>query len=151
MSWRTLARLMAASLFLCCAAAFAGEDPPTPTALDGGKVVSPAEAKALLGKASFFDLRKAVSYGKGHVPGAVALPYGQKSEKAPNFDASVDTFDMSQLPADKGAAVVFYSDGPTGWKSYKAAVLAIRGGYTNVMWMREGSAGWEAAGYELAQ
>jgi len=151
MRWINLARVMVVSVLLGCAAAFAGEDPPTPTTLEGGKVISVAEAKALVGKASFFDMRKAVSYGKGHVPGAVALPYGQKSEKAVNFDASVDKFDMSQLPADKSAALVFYSDGPTGWKSYKAAVLAIRNGYTNVMWMREGSAGWEAAGYELAQ
>lgn len=151
MSWINLARIMVVSVLLCGTAAFAGDDPPTPTTLEGGKVISVAEAKALIGKASFFDMRKAVSFGKGHVPGAVALPYGQKSDKSPSFDASVDKFDMSQLPADKSTALVFYSDGLTGWKSYKAAVLAIRSGYTNVMWMREGSAGWEAAGYELAQ
>lgn len=151
MCWRNLVRLVAMSMLLCCAAAFAGDDPPTPTTLDGGKVISVADAKALLGKAGFFDMRKAVSYGKGHVPGAVPLPYDQKSEKSASFDASVDKFDMAQLPTDKSAAIVFYSDGPTGWKSYKAAVLAIRAGYTNVMWMREGSAGWEAAGFELAQ
>lgn len=151
MRWHNVARFIVASVFLNCAAAFAGDDPPTPTVLEGGKVISVAEAKALVGKANFFDMRKAVSFGKGHVPGAVALPYGQKSDKAVNFDASADKFDMSQLPADKSAPLVFYSDGPTGWKSYKAAVVAIRNGYTNVMWMREGSAGWEAAGYEFAQ
>lgn len=151
MSWRNLVRFIAISMLLGCAAAVAGDDPLTPTTLEGGKVVSVAEAKALLGKASFFDMRKAVSYGKGHVPGALPLPYDQKSDKSPKFDSSLDKFDMAQLPADKSAALVFYSDGPTGWKSYKAAVLAIRAGYTNVMWMREGSAGWEAAGFELAQ
>lgn len=151
MSWTNLARMIAASVFFCCTGALAGNDPQTPTTLEGGKVISVAEGKALIGKASFFDMRKAVSYGKGHVPGAMALPYDQKSEKAVSFDASVDKFDMSQLPADKATALVFYSDGPTGWKSYKAAVVAIRAGYTNVSWMRDGSAGWEAAGYEVEQ
>jgi rhodanese-related sulfurtransferase len=41
---------------------------------------------------------------------------------------------------------VFYSDGLTGWKSYKAAVLAVKAGYKNVMYMRGGFAEWEAKG-----
>lgn len=131
--------------------AFAADDPETPKSLTGGKVLSAAEAKALTGKAAFFDMRKAVSYGKGHLPGAQPLPYDQKSDKAENFDAAMDKFDLSQLPADKSATVVFYSDGPTGWKSYKAAVIAIRNGYTNVSWFRGGTAEWEAKGFPLEQ
>lgn len=122
-------------------------DVETPRELPGGKILTAAQAKDLVGKAQFFDMRKAVNYGRGHIPGAVALPYDQKSEFSVDFDASVDRLDWSQLPADKGAPVVFYSDGPTGWKSYKAAVLAIREGYTNVMWFRGGTAEWAAAGY----
>ena len=117
----------------------------------GGKILTAAQAKDLVGKAHFFDMRRAANYGRGHIPGAVALPYDQKSTLSVDFDASLDRFDLAQLPADKGAAVVFYSDGPTGWKSYKAAVLAIRAGYTNVMWFRGGTAEWRAAGYAFAQ
>ena len=131
--------------------AFAAEDPETPNTLAGGKIISADEAKALAGKAAFFDMRKAVSYGKGHLPGAQPLPYDQKSEKSVNFDATTDKFDTSQLPTDKASAVVFYSDGPTGWKSYKAAVIAIRNGYTNVMWFRGGTAEWEAKGFPYQQ
>ncbi|MEW6487616.1 MAG: rhodanese-like domain-containing protein [Thermodesulfobacteriota bacterium] len=124
-------------------------DVETPRELAGGKILTAAQAKDLVGKAHFFDMRKAVNYGRGHIPGAVALPYDQKSALSADFDASLDRLDAAQLPADKGAAVVFYSDGPTGWKSYKAAVLSIRDGYTNVMWFRGGTAEWTAAGYPL--
>lgn len=125
--------------------------PETPAALRGGAVVSAGEARTLLaeGKARFFDTRSAVNFGKGHVPGARPLPYKEKSAQSEGFDASLDSFDVSALPADKGEAIVFYSDGPTGWKSYKAAVTAIRRGHRNVKWMREGFAGWAAARFPV--
>jgi rhodanese-related sulfurtransferase len=136
-----------ALLGLAPAASALDEKPETPAAIQGGAVVTARDAKALLdgGKAQFFDMRSAVNYGKGHVPGAKALPYKEKSDFSAAFDASVDGFDLGALPADKAAAIVFYSDGPTGWKSYKAAVLAIRNGFRNVKWMREGFSGWLAA------
>lgn len=146
-----LAHGFLALILAFASSAFAADDPETPKSLAGGKIVSAAEAKALGGKAAFFDMRKAVSYGKGHLPGAQPLPYDQKSDKSEKFDATLDKFDMSQLPTDKSAPVVFYSDGPTGWKSYKAAVIAIRNGYTNVSWFRGGTAEWEAAGFPYAQ
>ena len=132
----------------------AGENKPdTPTILEGGKVITAEEAKALIDKkgAVFFDMRSAINYGKGHLPGATALPYKENSEYKANFDASRDTFDLKKLPADKNAAIVFYSDGPSGWKSYKAAVLAKKAGYRKVMWMREGTKGWETKKFPLQQ
>lgn len=129
----------------------ADEKPQTPQALAGGKLIAAAEAKALLdGKQTlFFDMRSPVNFGKGHIPGAKALPYKENSEFAANFDGKVDQFDLAQLPADKNAAMVFYSDGPTGWKSYKAAVKAINAGYKKVMWFREGYSSWQAAQYPV--
>lgn len=139
---------LAASLF--CTITFAqSAAPATPTAVKGFEIVLVDQAKSLVGKASFFDMRSAVNFGKGHIKGAVALPYDQKSELKEDFDASKDKFDLSKLPADKNATIVFYSDGPAGWKSYKAAVTAARQGYKNVKWMREGSAGWVAKGLPL--
>jgi len=124
------------------------EKPLTPASLPGGAVVTVNEAKALLdgGRARFFDMRSAVNFGKGHVPGATALPYKEKSSYSADFAASVDGFDLGALPSDKSSLLLFYSDGPTGWKSYKAAVLAVRAGYRNVKWLREGFSGWTAAG-----
>lgn len=123
--------------------------PPTPTQLPGVEVVSVQQAQGLIGKAAFVDMRSGVNYGKGHIKGAFALPYDQKSDLTENFDASKDRFDMAKLPADKAVTIVFYSDGPSGWKSYKAAKLAAQAGYRNVKWMREGTAGWTARGLPL--
>jgi rhodanese-related sulfurtransferase len=133
------------------AAAAAADKPQTPTTLAGGKVIAASEAKSLLdGKqAKFFDMRSAVNFGKGHIPGAKALPYKENSEFVADFDTTVDQFALAQLPPDKNAAMVFYSDGPTGWKSYKAAVLAIKAGYQQVRWFREGFSSWQAAGYPV--
>lgn len=124
----------------------ADDAPPTPTSLKGGKVISVEEGGALskAKSAAFVDTRSTLNFGKGHVPGAVGAAYKEKSEKVENFDASVDQFDFAKIPADKSAKIVFYSDGPTGWKSYKAAVLAIKQGYTNVMYMRGGFTDWTA-------
>jgi rhodanese-related sulfurtransferase len=138
--------------FALCAALGAGpawaEKPETPTKLAGGKLISAAEAKQLVaGKgAQFFDTRSAVNFGKGRVPGAATASYKEKSEPVADFDPTKDDFDLSKLPADKNARIVFYSDGPTGWKSYKAAVTAVKAGYRNVMYMRGGYAEWEAGG-----
>lgn len=150
----SFARPLLRSLSLSCALAVAGPSvaesaPPTPLSAPGVEVVTPQQAQAMVGKASFFDMRSAVNYGKGHIKGATALPYDQKSALATDFDASKDRFDMAKLPADKGVPIVFYSDGPTGWKSYKAARLAAQAGYRNVKWMREGTAGWTAKGLPL--
>lgn len=141
-----LRALAAALMLMLCAPAIAADKPETPSTVSGFAIVTPEEARALIGKASFFDLRSALNYGKGHIQGARALPYGEKSGFTPDFDASQDKFDMSKLPADKSAAIVFYSDGPKGWKSYKAAVLASKAGYRNVKWMRAGTEGWQAKG-----
>lgn len=136
---------IAAVSALTCGVAHAQE---TPTTVQGAKVITVAEGKTLLdGKAAVFvDTRAVVNFGKGHVPGAVAASYKEKSDKVANFDPSGDALDMSKLPADKAKPVVFYSDGPTGWKSYKATVMAVKAGYTNAHYMRGGFSEWEAKG-----
>ena len=133
------------------AGAAEGEKPQTPATLKGGKVIDAAAAKRLADgrSALFFDMRSAVNFGKGHIPGATPLPYKEGSEFSADFDASRDKFDLAKLPADKKKAVVFYSDGPTGWKSYKAAVLAIKAGYRNVNWFRDGFVSWQGAKYPV--
>jgi len=125
----------------------------TPTTLAGGKVISVEEGKKLLDAraATFVDTRSIVNYGKGHVGGALTAAYKEKSEKVVTFDAQVDSFALDKLPKDKSATVVFYSDGPTGWKSYKAAVLSIGAGYKDVHYMRGGFADWTAKGFPIEQ
>lgn len=147
MNRRLLAAAAAAALLFAQPAAWANK-PETPSAAPGIKVINADEGKALAAAkgALFVDTRNAMNFGKGRVPGAISASYKEKSEAVANFDASLDSFDMSKLPADKSAKIVIYSDGPTGWKSYKAAVLASKAGYKNVMYMRPGFAEWESKG-----
>lgn len=125
--------------------------PETPTSISGAKIISVEEGKSLAARkaATFVDTRSPVNFGKGRVPGAVMAAYKEKSEPSPAFDAAQDSFALDKLPTDKKAPIVFYSDGPTGWKSYKAAVLAVKAGYTNVMYMRSGFAEWESKGHPV--
>jgi rhodanese-related sulfurtransferase len=118
----------------------------TPATLPGGKIISVEEARKLSdSKSAFFvDTRSVINFGKGHVPGAHAIPYKSGSDDVAAFDASKDQFDLGKLPASKDQPLVFFSDGPTGWKSYKAAVLAIKAGYKNVNYMRSGWSEWQA-------
>ncbi|MBK7673882.1 MAG: rhodanese-like domain-containing protein [Candidatus Accumulibacter sp.] len=150
---RSIATL-ATVLTLVIAPAIADEiRPATPTSVKGARIVTVEEAKGLLDKkaASFFDTRSPLNFGKGHLPGATLLPYKEKSQFAADFDATQDSFDLARLPADKNAMIVIHSDGPSGWKSYKATVFAVKAGYRNVLWMRDGYAGWTAKGLPVEQ
>ncbi len=149
MSWsRIFVPCVTALLLLAGAVPLRAEErPDTPAELSGGKVISVAEAHAMLqgGKAVFIDTRNPLNFGKGHVPGARLAYYNEKSTYAPDFDGSVDSFEWERLPADKNVPLIFYSHGLNGWKSYKAAVLAVARGYRQVHYLREGWAGWQAA------
>lgn len=148
-------RRLAVALAAACVGRFAWatDKPATPTLLAGAQVVDVAQAHALLrqGQARFIDTRSALNYGKGHVPGALSVAYKERSEYRPDFDATLDTFDLAALGPDRHEALVFYSDGPQGWKSYKAAVLAVRAGYKRVHYLRSGWPAWEAAGLPVAR
>lgn len=148
-----MAIFFAACVLSIAPAIAADERPDTPTTLKGGKAISIDEAKGLLDKkgAAFFDTRAVINFGKGHVPGATMVAYKEKSDFKPDFDVSQDSFELAKLPADKNVKIVIYSDGPKGWKSYKASVLAINAGHKNVMWMRDGFTGWTAKGLPVEQ
>jgi rhodanese-related sulfurtransferase len=115
--------------------ALAEED--TPATLEGTRVVSAEELRAILNQKAVkvYDLRKKASYVEGHIPGAItaARQYNEK-EKA---------LDVSVLDRDRATTVVFYSHGVSGWKSYWAAKSAVSAGYKNVLWLRGGYAEWE--------
>lgn len=138
------------ALFIAASsAATAAPRVDTPTTAVGFEVITVDQAKALVGKAQFYDFRAAVNFGKGHIKGAIAIPYDNKSDDVVNFDASKDKFDLSKLPADKNALLVFHSGEVNGWKGYKAATVASKAGYKNIKWMREGMDGWMAKKYPV--
>lgn len=136
--------LAAALGLMVCGAARADD---TPTALTGAKLVTAEDvAQAAASGAMVLDARVAAEYADGHIKGAVSVPYREKSDKAVNFDASQDDFNLSKLPAEKSAPVVVYCNGPECWKSYKASILAIKAGHTNILWYREGYPNWKSKG-----
>jgi rhodanese-related sulfurtransferase len=72
----------------------------------------------------------------GVVPGAVLLTDSEK-------------FNVSELPADKSKALVFYCANTRCGASHEAAGRALTAGYTNVKVMPEGIAGWVSSGKKV--
>jgi len=122
----------------------------TPTSLPGAKIISAAEAKALIADGmKVYDVRLEEEYSHGHVPGAMLVPYNESSAKEVGFDPGEDKFDLKKLPADKNTAFMMYCDGTICWKSYKSATMAIQNGWKNVIWFRGGFPEWKAAGFPV--
>jgi rhodanese-related sulfurtransferase len=72
----------------------------------------------------------------GVIPGAVIL-------------SSYETYDVSELPADKTTALVFYCANTQCSASHTAAAKATAAGYSNVKVLPVGVQGWKDAGREL--
>jgi rhodanese-related sulfurtransferase len=123
----------------------------TPRALAGAILVDAAGVAQLVqaGGVYLIDARNAEEFKAGHLPGAKLVPYVEKSAKDPDFNAKEDQFDLTQLPADKNATLVFSCNGPECWKSFKASHVAIKAGYTRVHWFRTGFPGWRDAGMQV--
>jgi rhodanese-related sulfurtransferase len=119
----------------------------TPVSLAGVTVVSAVEAHAMMRRGVLVvDTRVAHEYVEQHIQGAVNIPYKEKSAKQPDFDARLDSFDLSRLPRDKTTPVIFYCNAGECWKSYKASKVASRSGYTRIHWLRGGIPEWKAQG-----
>lgn len=133
--------------FLLLPSAFATE---TPTSEKGIVVVDPVKAKSLMDSGVLMvDARVANEYAEAHIKGAKSIPYKEKSAKERGFDASLDNFDLTKLPANKVAPVIFYCNGTECWKSYKASVVSVRAGYTKVYWLRTGIPDWKSKGLPI--
>ncbi|HEB74747.1 MAG TPA: rhodanese-like domain-containing protein [Nitrospirae bacterium] len=126
------------------------EKPLTPESLPGATVVDDDWVKANLGKIKIYDVRKKAEYVDGHIPGAISVPYKEKSRKTVDFDSSKDRFDLGKFPSDKNEPIIVHCNGPRCWKSYKAAVLLLKAGYKKVYWYRNsGFPGWKSKGYPV--
>jgi rhodanese-related sulfurtransferase len=123
---------------------------PTPTdPPQGVDIISAADAKAAIsnGSVKVYDMRKALNFGKGHLPGSTSVPY--KWTKKGHPAERTGKYDMSKLPEDKETTILFHSDGPNGWKSYYASKEAAAAGYKKVLWMRDGFSSWSEKGYPV--
>ncbi len=116
----------------------------TPEQLQGVKRVGAREAFELAQRgAKLVDVRTEREFKARHARGAIHVPYGEKSLKEPDFDASVDTFaGLAKLGKDE--PLIFLCNGAECWKSYKASKWARDAGYRNVYWLRGGMPEWVA-------
>jgi rhodanese-related sulfurtransferase len=129
---------------LTATAALAAE---TPAALTGVKNVSAEEVKKLIDSGvPVIDTRVAAEYAEKTIKGAISVPYKERSAKDAAFDPSQDQFDLSKLPGNKGAPLVFFCNAGECWKSYKASVVAQKAGYTKINWFRGGFPEWSSKG-----
>lgn len=98
--------------------------------LMGLKSISPSSLQELIrnGTVTVIDVNSRQSWMKAHVPGALNLdPVG---------------YQASELPADKGADLVFYCSNPMCRKAPNAARRAKQMGYGNARVMSAGITGW---------
>jgi rhodanese-related sulfurtransferase len=120
---------------------------PTPESLPGAKLVAALHVKKMAeAGAVVIDTRTKNEYAESHIKDARSVPYHEKSAKKADFDATQDRFDLTKLPGDKNAPIVFYCNAGECWKSFKASKLAIGAGFKNVHWFRGGLPEWRAKG-----
>jgi rhodanese-related sulfurtransferase len=141
---------LAVALFVGIGVSGAAQAADVPPALTGAQLVGPDDvSKAQSTGAVLIDTRVAAEYAEGHIKGAISVPYREKSDKAVSFDPGQDEFNLAKLPPNKAAAVVMYCNGPECWKSFKASTVAMKAGYTNILWYREGFPNWKAKGMPI--
>jgi rhodanese-related sulfurtransferase/ABC-type phosphate/phosphonate transport system substrate-binding protein len=120
----------------------------TPTALPGATLVSAEDVKRLAAQGVLIvDTRNAQEFQQKHIPGAILVPYVEKSLKDVAYDRKLDDFSaLGKL--DRSVPTIFQCNGPECWKSYKASREALAAGFTKVYWFRGGMPEWEAANPE---
>lgn len=137
-------------LFVIALPALVWAAPQTPESIPGATVVTAEQAKSMVDKGALIvDTRVANEYVEQHIKGAVNVPYKEKSEKAVNYDPSLDSFDLSLLPPDKNTSMIMYCNAGECWKSYKATKSVVKAGYSNVYWLRGGIPEWKTKGFPV--
>ena len=134
------APVIVASLFAAVALVFASGCASTPetTATADSKIAhhSWAEVEAAMASgAVLVDARGPDSFAKGHIAGAVNIPYkAEAGDKA-----------WANLPADKNTPVITYCGGPKCSASLKCAEKVVAMGYTKVGEYKGGYPEWAAS------
>jgi rhodanese-related sulfurtransferase len=147
---KLVTRCTAAVLLLAGMLVGTAQAADTPPTLAGAKVVAAEDVvKTMAAGGIVVDTRVASEYADAHIKGAISVPYREKSAKSADFEAGQDSFDLKKLPADKAKAVVLYCNGPECWKSFKAAVWAVKAGHTDVQWYRLGIPEWKSKGHPV--
>lgn len=120
----------------------------TPTTLPGAVTISVREAKCMIDRFPDYVIVVAAMDDETRIPHAI--PAGWTSDPAPGVQAEFAKRFGEALKGDKAHPLIFYCHNIRCFMSYNAALRAVQAGYTSVYWMREGTAGWQKAGYAFA-
>ncbi len=133
---------------------------PTPLTVPGGRMVTTEEARALLERRDvvWVDMLPAPRRPEGlapgtlwrpsprlGIPGSIWLPEAGRGALHPATEAWFRDSLARATGGDLGRPVVFYCLSDC-WMSWNAAKRAAALGYREVLWYRDGTDGWEAAG-----
>jgi ABC-type phosphate/phosphonate transport system substrate-binding protein/rhodanese-related sulfurtransferase len=122
----------------------------TPEVLPGATIPTAEQVKQLMAQGvPLIDVRPLAHRRAGYIPGSISVPYELNSPKDVEYDDAVDRFDLTKLPQDKNAPMIFQCNGAECWFSYKAARYMVKRGFKKVYWFRTGLPAWKGAGYEV--
>ena len=124
---------------------------PTPSQIQGGKVVRTVELQKMLTAKERPYLIDVASGGHRTLAGAFWLDGAGAGNLSPEQHKRFLKAVASFAGGRKSRALVFLCEDAQCWLAHNAARRAITAGYTNVMWYRGGVAAWRAAGQKLAQ
>lgn len=136
--------LFAAALALAATGCSKKSDAPAPAADHAAATipsvtVDQVDQMIAQGKCQAVDANGEITRKKlGTLPGAVLL-------------TDSESYQLSELPADKSKQLVFYCANTACGASHQAAERALTAGYTNVKVMPAGIAGWVSTGKKTAQ
>jgi rhodanese-related sulfurtransferase len=132
----------------------------TPTSFPGVSVVDAVQVKALAETgAIIIDPRTKMEYSEEHIKfthegkviEAIYMRFKDRSENKVDFDLSKDTIKKSVVQqataGDKSKKLIFYCNGTSCWKSYKAIKHLKEDGYSSLYWFRGGIPAWKAKGF----
>lgn len=111
----------------------------SPEQVAGAETVDVVDAERLhRAGVVFVDVRSKRLHTRQHIPGAVHLDLNSRFTEQ----------ELAQV-IDKGEPFVVYCSGVTCTRSFRAAVRAVRWGYTEVKYFRGGVVDWRDAGLPL--
>jgi PQQ-dependent catabolism-associated CXXCW motif protein len=84
------------------------------------------------------------------IPGSIWLPDVGRGTLSPELEAWFRAELERVTAGNRAASLVFYCRADC-WMSWNATKRALSWGYTAAQWYDEGTDGWEASGYPLAE
>jgi rhodanese-related sulfurtransferase len=111
----------------------------SPMQVAGTQSVTVEQAKRLFVQgAKFIDVRSAVGFDAGRIPGAKLLDLKK------NFTQSA----LAKFAA-QDEPIIIYCSGPVCSRAAKAASKAVKWGYSKVYYFRDGLPGWKQAAHPV--